>query len=144
MSLSVIWFAAFAVFVIIEACTYQIVSIWLAIGALGGFAAYCMGFEFYVQMIVFLVISFALLGLLRPVSLRLMKNKGIKTNADSLIGKEVLITEAVDNIRQTGKGKVGGMEWTVRSVGDERVEAGASATVVKIEGVKIMVKGKEE
>lgn len=140
MFMGIVWFAAFAVFLVLEGVTYQIVSIWFAIGALGGLAAELLGAGEYMQIAVFLLISVALICLLRPISLKLMKNKPIKTNAESLIGKDVLITEDVDNLHQTGKGKVNGMEWTVRGENDIKLENGSTGEIVRIEGVKLIVK----
>lgn len=94
VALGVIWFAAVIVFLIIEGVTYQLVSIYLAAGAVGGLVMYILGFDFMPQMIVFLIVSVLLLILVRPISVKAMKNGGrLRTNTDSLIGKRVYITK---------------------------------------------------
>lgn len=139
MSQGIIWLIAIVVFLVLEAVTYQLVSIWFAIGAVGGLIAYVCGAGFYLQFGIFVILSVVLLAALRPVSLRLVKNRKIKTNADSLEGKTVLITSEVDNLKGTGQGKIDGMVWTVRSAKPgEVISEGATARVVKIEGVKII------
>lgn len=71
----------------------------------------------------------------------LLVNKRIqKTNAGSLIGKPVKITEEVDNANWRGKGVVEGMEWTVRAKNPASIiTAGMSAKIVDIQGVKLIV-----
>ncbi|MGN1115878.1 MAG: NfeD family protein, partial [Candidatus Ornithomonoglobus sp.] len=79
-----------------------------------------------------------LLSVLRPLSMKLVKRQDFKTNSDSLIGKNILITQEVSNIKGTGQGKINGMVWTVRGGSDEVIHAGEIAKVKKIEGVKLI------
>ena len=141
--LSVVWIIALIVFVIAEAVTYQLVTIWFAIGALGALACSVAGTSVPTQVTVFLVLSVASLLFLRPVSKKYLKNKTEKTNVDSLVGMDVLITEDVNNVIGTGKGKLCGMEWTVRGADNSQISAGETAVVEKIEGVKLIVSRKE-
>ena len=57
MEQAVIWILGIIAFIILEAVTYQLVSIWFAIGALGGMIAAFSGVNFYVQMAVFIAVS---------------------------------------------------------------------------------------
>ncbi len=143
ITLGVIWFIAIIVFLILEAVTYQLVSIYLAIGAVGGLVTYMLGFDFIPQMMVFLVLSIILLCLLRPISVKAMKNRTLKTNADSLIGEKVYITKDVNNIEGSGEGRVNGADWSVRSSDGSVIPKGTSAVVEKIEGVKLIVREEE-
>ncbi len=133
-----IWLAAVVLFVILEAATYQLISTWFAIGAVGGLIAALCGADFYIQLCVFAVVSAVMLAVLRPLSMRILKRQDFKTNADSLIGKDVLITNEVSNIKGTGEGKVNGMTWTVRSDTDEILLPGQTARIKRIEGVKLI------
>ena len=144
MNMSIIWIIAIVVFVIAEAVTYQLVTIWFAIGALGALICSVLGMGVPMQITVFLVLSIASLLFLRPVSKKYLKNKTEKTNVDSLVGMDVLITEGVNNVTGMGKGKLCGMEWTVRSADNSQIAAGETAVVEKIEGVKLIVSRKEE
>lgn len=139
VSMEIIWLAGVVAFIILEAVTYQLISIWFVLGAIGGLIAAMCGASFTVQMIVFLAAAILFLVLLRPISLKLIKKQDFKTNADSLIGKSILITEEVNNIRGTGQGKVNGMVWTVRSEGDDTIAAGELAHIKSIDGVKLIV-----
>ncbi|MCI5605657.1 MAG: NfeD family protein [Clostridia bacterium] len=144
MNLGVIWIIAIIVFAVLEAVTYQLISTWFAIGSVGGLVAYLLGFDFNVQMTVFLALSIITLCCLRPLSVKKLKPKGLKTNTENIIGKEVLITETVDNTKECGKGKIGGMEWTVRSDDNSVIPEKQLAVIEKIEGVKLIVKPKGE
>ena len=144
MNMCFLWIIALIAFVIIEAATYQLVTIWFAAGSLGGIICALLGAPLYVQIAVFLAVAAATLLLLRPITMKHLKKEPEKTNTDSLIGAWVLITEAVNNIAGTGKGKLCGMEWTVRSENNEEIPEGDLAMVKKIEGVKLIVSKKEE
>lgn len=140
MFTEMMWFFAFVAFLVLEGITYQLVSVWFAVGALGALSFKLLGMSAYVQTAVFLIISAVLICLLRPISLKVLKSKPLKNNIQRLIGKQVLITEDVDNIHQTGKGRINGMEWTVRSENNEKIESGSIVEITKIEGVKLIVK----
>ncbi len=135
----IIWLVAVVAFIILEASTYQMVCVWFIVGSIGGMIASMLGAGFWVQMSVFLVISIALLILMRPMAMKRLNSHKVKTNADSLIGKKVLITETVDNTKATGQGKVDGTIWTVRTEEDKIIEEGAVAEIKRIEGVKLIV-----
>ena len=142
--MGIVWIAAFIAFVIAEAVTYQLITIWFAIGAMGALIAEVTGASQSKQVAVFLALSVVALLLLRPVSKKYLKNKTEKTNVDRLVGMNVLITEDVNNAIGAGKGKLRGMEWTVRSADDCMIAAGETAVVKKIEGVKLLVTASRE
>lgn len=135
----IIWLVAVIAFIILEASTYQMVCVWFIVGSIGGMIASMLGAGFWVQMTVFLVVSIVLLVLMRPLAMKRLNSHKVKTNADSLIGKKVLITETVDNTKATGQGKIDGSVWTVRSVDGSVIEEGTVAEIKKIEGVKLIV-----
>lgn len=143
MDMGIIWLLGIIAFLIIEGLTYQMVSIYLAIGAVAGLITYLLDFGYMPQMIVFLAVSIICILLLRPVSLKLIKNKKLKTNTDSLIGEKIKITETVNNINGSGRGFVNGLSWKVRSSDDSVINEGDVAVIENIEGVKLIVKGEK-
>ena len=60
------------------------------------------------------------------------------------VGKIVRITQRVDDLAQTGKGILDGMEWTVRTDGKEVLEKDTLARVIRISGVKLIVEPYKE
>lgn len=135
-----LWFVAFLVFVAMEAASLALTALWFAGGALAAFLVAVCGGSFRLQIIIFTVISALLLACVRPFAKKCVNRGTQKTNAGSLVGKLVRITEDVDNARWTGKGMVEGMEWTVRARDPGCVlPAGMSAEIVDIQGVKLIV-----
>lgn len=132
-----VWIVLFVLFVVVEAITYQMISTWFAIGALFALIPASVGAGASWQIAVFLVVSALCLIALRPISVKCLKGKEYRSNSDALIGDRVLVTEDTDELR--GRGEIKGMQWSLRSENDERIEAGQMAYVKRIEGVKLIV-----
>ena len=137
-----IWLGLVAVLLLAEAMTVGLTTIWFAGGALVAAIASFFQVNLVIQVLLFLVIS---LIFTRPWAIRFMNSNREKTNVDSLIGESAVILEKVDNLKETGKAQVRGMEWTVRTEKDEEtVEKGEVVTIVKVQGVKLIVKRRKE
>ena len=144
-SLNLIWLILFVVLLVIELFTVGLTTIWFAIGSLAAFLADLLGAGLPLQIVIFLAVSCILLIFTRPWAARHVNRRRIRTNYESEIGKIILITEKVDNLKQTGKSTVDGQEWTVRSQNDEDIlEPGDKARVVDISGVKLIVEKYKE
>ena len=66
-----------------------------------------------------------------------------RTNAESLIGKEAVVTQTIENLKNQGQVIVGGIEWTARTGDNETViEKDTVVEIERIEGVKLIVKKK--
>ena len=125
------------VFLIVEAGTVALVSIWFALGALAALVSCALGAEMWLQIMVFLVVSLVLLALLwKRVRSKLTTTK---TNVDSVIGAEGYVTEAIDNLSYTGRVKLGGITWAARSTSGAGIPVGTLVKVERIEGVKVFV-----
>ena len=84
--------------------------------------------------------SAVLLFLTRPLAVKYLNKGAVHTNADSLIGKEAVVTEKIDNLKSTGAVQVNGQVWTARSVNPEHsIEKDEIVMVRAIEGVKLIV-----
>lgn len=134
-----LWLAATIAFIVIEAASNQMISIWFVAGSVAAMIASIIEADFMIQITVFILVSVIALISFRPMTLRLLKNPDLKTNADALVGQNVLITETVNNIAGTGQGKINGLLWAVRSEKDGEIKAGTVVTVKRIEGVKLIV-----
>ena len=135
-----IWLAFVILFVIAEAMTVGLVSIWFAGGALVAMFAAMAGANLGWQMFVFLGISAGLLFATRPLAQKYINNKKEKTNYKSVIGEVSKVTETIDNYNQTGAAFADGKEWTARSTKDNVViQKDTLVKVAAIEGVKLMV-----
>ena len=144
MYMEVLWLVLLIVFAVLEASTVSLVSIWFMGGALTALIAARCGAEIWQQIILFFVVSIALLLCLRPLSKKLLKKRKVATNADSNIGKTAVVTETIDNLRGTGAVKISGVEWSARSVDDSVLEKDAVVRILRIEGVKVCVERAEK
>lgn len=140
---TIMWIILLLVFAVGEGVTVGLTSIWFAVGALGGVLASAMGAGQWVQLGTFIALSAICLVLLRPMAKKMIVPKAVATNADRIIGETAIVTEEIDNLKGVGLATVGGQAWTARSEGNEVIPAGALAEVVRIEGVKIIVKAQE-
>lgn len=139
LPMTAIWIIAVVVFLVLEAITSGLVTIWFAVGALAALLASMFGAPLWLQLIWFFAISIAAFAVTRPLAKKYLNSKTQPTNADMLIGKECIVTETIDNIAGTGAASVGGKVWTARCSEEHVIPAGAHATVLRIEGVKLIV-----
>ena len=140
-SLTAVWLVAMIVLLIIEGIVPGLVSIWFAIGAFAAMISAILGAPLWLQVLWFFAVSILTLCLTRPFAKKYVNSRATPTNADMLIGKECVVTEAIDNVLGTGAVTVGGKVWTARTEEpDGKAETGKVMTVVKIEGVKLIVK----
>lgn len=134
-----VWLGLVILFLIAEGATVSLVSLWFAAGAVVAMFAALLGAGAWLQTGLFLVVSGALLLMLRPIVRRYLVPKITPTNVDSLVGSTGLVTEAIDNVTASGQVKLGAMEWTARSTTGENIPQGTLIRVDRIEGVKVYV-----
>ncbi|MBP3446806.1 MAG: NfeD family protein [Clostridia bacterium] len=134
------WIVLIVALVVIEAVTVQLVTIWFAVGAIGGLIASAFNLDIWLQVLIFVAVSAITLLATRPLVKRFMKTKKEPTNADRYIGQTAVVTETIDNIHGKGAVTVGGLEWTARTTDGSTAEKDALVTVEKIEGAKLIVK----
>lgn len=140
-----IWFGIMLIFLVVEAaCPIHLVSLWFAAGSLVAMIAAALHAGTWLQIVLFLLVSAALLAALWPFTRKLLNPKLAKTNVDAVVGQRGHVTEAIDNIDATGQVKLGGMYWTARSVSGKRIPKGTLVQVERIEGVKAFVAVVEE
>lgn len=138
---AIIWLAALVILLLAEALTLGLTTIWFAGGAL---IAALVGANVWVQLGIFLAVSLLLLIFTRPAALRYMNKSTLKTNVDSLTGEVGVVSERIDNLEATGKVKLNDVLWTARSEDGTVIEEGAVVEISRVEGVKLIVKMKEE
>ena len=123
-----IWLILAVLFLIAEAATVTMVSLWFAGGCLAALLVAVTGAGWGFQVFTALAVSGLLLACLRPIAKKHFTPKLTKTNVDD-----------IDNMAATGKVKLGAMEWTARSVDGSLIPKGTLVKVEKIEGVKAFV-----
>jgi membrane protein implicated in regulation of membrane protease activity len=133
-----VWFAIILIAGVIEALTMDLSSVWFSVGAFFALIIAIFAKELiWLQFVVFVVFSIALLLGLRPIFKRYIRKNEIKTNADSLVGKTaVCIKPIIDGER--GEVKIEGKIWT--AIANENISENEKVTVLTIKGVKLVVK----
>lgn len=138
------WLILMLVCVVVEILTMGLTTIWFAGGALVALIAGLLGANVPIQVSLFLLVSFVLLFVTRPVAMRYLNKDRVKTNASSLIGRTCIVKEEIDNLKAMGCVLIDGQEWTARCVDDNMViEEGKVVVIESIKGVKLIVKEKE-
>lgn len=133
------WLVLAVIFIVAEAVTVSVVSLWFAGGAFAAMAVAMLGGQLWLQGTVFGGVSALLLWALRPLVRKHFTPKLTKTNLDAVIGKTGIVTARIDNVNACGTVKLGSMEWSARSTDGAPIEAGAQIRVDRIEGVKVFV-----
>ncbi len=134
-----IWLAAIIVFLLVEAGTVALVSIWFAGGAPRALIAAALGAGGPVQLAGFVLSSGLLLALMWPLAKKRINGRHVRTNADRLIGREVLVTEQIENLKETGEIKVNGVLWTAVSADGSVIPEGSLVRIERLEGAKVYV-----
>ena len=140
----VIWLITAVVLGLLEVTTLTFVLGFFAGGALAASLVAALGGPVILQVVSFLVVSLALLGLIRPVVRRHMRPElGIRTGVAALIGQSAMVVERVD--AHHGQVKLAGEIWTARSYDPAVViEAGSPVSVMEIKGATALVYPSEE
>ena len=136
-----VWLIVFIVLTAIEMATFQLVTIWFAVGAVAAFITSLFSTSLEIQLIVFLAVSMLLLILVRPIAGRFLQTKTVKTNVDSLIGDYATVTARIHNQEGFGKAVIrwSGVDSSCRRRMNEIIEAGSRVVVTGIRGVKLIV-----
>ena len=136
---AVFWLAMIVVFLMVEASTVTLVSLWFAAGSLAAMLVALTGAGIGFQVTIFVIVAAVCLTALRPLVRKHIKPKLTKTNVDAVVGTTGLVTVAIDNVSAVGQVKLGAMYWTARSVSGDPIAEGTLVKVERIEGVKAIV-----
>lgn len=144
MSEVTIWLAILVVCVGIEIATMGLTTIWFAGGALVSAILAALNAPLWLQIVAFFVVSLILLYLTRPVAVKYFNKDRVKTNVESLIGRQAIVISEIDNLQGIGQVTVGGQEWSARSVKDDvQLPVGSVVVVRSVSGVKLIVEEKD-
>lgn len=111
----------------------------LAVGALAAAGAAGLGGGAVVQVLVFAVVSTALIAVVRPIATRHRADRPqLLSGIDALKGKQAVVLERVDG--SGGRIKLAGEVWSARSLDAQLAyEVGQEVDVVEIEGATAIV-----
>ncbi|WP_405838621.1 NfeD family protein [Streptomyces sp. NBC_01518] len=111
-----------------------------AVGAVAAAGTAGIGGDLVVQVLVFVVVSVALITVVRPIATRHRSTlPQLATGIDALKGKQAVVLERVDG-SGGGRIKLAGEIWSARSLDADRAyEPGQEVDVVEIEGATAIV-----
>ncbi len=137
----IFWLILLIICIGIEAATMGLTTIWFAGGALVAIFAAVVGAPIWLQAIIFIVVSLVLLFFTRPIAVKYFNKDRVKTNVESMVGRQAIVISEIDNLQGIGQVTVGGQEWSARSAEDQvKIAVGAVVVVVAINGVKLIVR----
>jgi membrane protein implicated in regulation of membrane protease activity len=136
-----LWILVIVLFLGIEAISFNLVTIWFSLGALGAFITAYFTNDITIQIIVFVLITVVSLVLTRPIVKRYINLGIVKLNADALVGKTGKVITRIEP-DEFGVVKIEGKEWTAKS--NSSIKANTKVEILGIEGVKLIVRKKEE
>ena len=137
----VLWLVILIIAICVEVGTMGLTSIWFAGGALIAVIAAALSFPVWLQIILFLIVSLVLLIFTRPIAVKYFNKDRVRTNVESMIGRQAIVVSEIDNLQGIGQVTVGGQEWSARSEDEKKCLAvGTVVEIVAVNGVKLIVR----
>ena len=134
----IFWLLAAIGFVVLEAMTLNLVSIWFAVGSAAALLSCLVTGSFRVQAVVFIVVSAVCLLAFKPLAKRLHKQP-TPTNGDRALGREARVLTPV-SAQQTGRVRLDGVDWSARcATPGDTLTPGQACRVTEIHSTLLIV-----
>ena len=134
----ILWLAAAVGFLALEASTFNMTSIWFAIGSAAALLCCVFTGSFRVQAVVFIAVSTLCLLALKPLCSRLRKPP-TATNGDRALGREAVALTSV-SAEATGRVRLDGVDWNARcATPGDTLAPGQSCRVAEIHSTLLIV-----
>lgn len=142
-----IWICIIVFASIAELHTLALVPVWFIPAGLAAFIMSLTGaVAIWAQVFIFFIISLVLFIISRTVFRRFIKVRKTGANfgyinsvgsVNFIIGKTAIVTEEINNYKNTGEIRINGFTWNAKSEDDDIIyESGLVVTVVEIEGAR--------
>jgi len=141
MDLWIVWLILIFLLIILEVSTINLVSVWFIASAIVSLILSLFIDSFMIQFAIFVILGIILLVTTRPVLSKMLHQKSESTNLDRVIGMTAVVTEEIKR-NVVGEVKVDGKRWS--AIANKKIEVGEEVTVEEIDGVKLIVRKKEE
>ena len=136
-----LWLVVLIVSIGVEVATLGLTSIWFAGGAVVAVIVAAFHGPVWLQILLFFAVSPLLLFFTRPIAVRYFNRDRVRTNVESMIGRQAIVTSEIDNLQGIGQVTVGGQEWSARTEADGmNLQPGTVVDIVAVNGVKLIVK----
>lgn len=134
---SIVCLILLVAFIVAEAATATLVSIWFCAGAAAALLLSAFVPNVLAQTAVFLVVSLVCLVLMRPLVRKKDAKAAVPTNADRNVGQTAEVIAAVEPARP-GRARLSGVDWAARC--DVPLAEGQLAEVVAVEGTTLVLR----
>lgn len=134
------WLILIFAFLIIEALSMNLITIWFAFGSLCALVSTYFTNNIVIELLVFIITTFISLIITRPILNKYIKTNVEKTNVDRIIGKIGIALTDIESLKN-GRVKVDGKSWM--AISQDIIKKDEKVEVLKIDGAKIIVKKKE-
>lgn len=134
----ILWLAAAVGFLALEASTFNMTSIWFAIGAAAALISCLFTDLFRVQALLFIVVSVLCLLAFRPLAAKLRKAP-TATNGDRNLGREATVLTPV-TAEEPGRVRLDGVDWNARcATPGDTLTPGSLCRVTEIHSTLLIV-----
>ena len=134
------WLIIAGLFFVGEIFTLGFLIFWFGIGALFAMIVSFFTTNIIIQTTVFLITSTIFILATKPLVKKFVDVKKTNTNVFSIIGKKALVIKDIDPIHSSGQIQLNGEVWSAETENDEIIKEGSEVEVLKINGVKAIVK----
>lgn len=137
--MNTVWLIIAVAFGIAELMTVSLTLVWFSIGALVLMVLSTFIESIIIQIILFAIISISLLVIFTKYFVDKDKSFKYNTNLQGIEQKTGIVKEEIPPY-STGIVTLTGEDWTAISEDNEKIQVGQLVKVIRIEGVKLVVK----
>ena len=141
MELWIFWLILIIILVVAEISTVNLVSVWVIASGIISLVLSFFVNSFIIQFAVFVILGIILLITTKPILEKTVESKKEKTNLDRVIGMTAIVTEPIKR-NVIGEVKVDRKRWS--AISSKKIEVDEEVVVEAIDGVKLIVRKKEE
>ena len=131
------WLIATIVLVFIEATTFNLVSVWFAVGGAAALISCIFTDSLRVQSVIFVAVSILCLLALRPLAAKLRRPL-TPTNGDLNIGRTATVLTSVTD-DAPGRARLDGVDWNAQAVPGAAFAPGDKCRVSAIRSTTLIV-----
>ena len=135
-----IWLIFAGLMVLLECMTAGFLVIWFGVGAIFAMVTSLFIDSLVIQFVVFAISSSVFILLTKPLVKKFIQKDDEAPNVYTVIGKVAIVTKDIDTNKGTGQIKVDSDTWSAKDVDNGFIAMGEKVEVLKVEGVKVIVK----
>jgi len=137
-----IWFGIAVACAVVEIASAGFWFLWLAISAavVALLAKINLVTQLPIQIVIFSLLSLLLVVFTRPLLIKALGTREVKSNVDSLVGRQGVVIEAINPLTGEGQVKLDGEIWSVRA--PHPIATGTLVIVEAVQGVRLLVQEK--